>query len=73
MGSKNGKPVLRDQDVQALAKSSGLGEDQVSTSTSIEVRRLSNPVASVRTRSAANPVKRSGAYQVQWLRGGPCQ
>jgi hypothetical protein len=29
MGSHNGKPVLRDQDVQALAKSSGLGEDQV--------------------------------------------
>jgi hypothetical protein len=30
MGSKNGKPVLRDQDVQALVKSSGLSEDQVS-------------------------------------------
>ena len=33
MGSKNGKPVLRDQDVQALAKSSGLGENQVRTNT----------------------------------------
>jgi hypothetical protein len=29
MGSHNGKPVLRDQDVEALAKSSGLGKDQV--------------------------------------------
>jgi hypothetical protein len=29
MGSHNGKPVLRDQDVEALVKSSGLGPDQV--------------------------------------------
>ena len=29
MGSSNGKPVLRDEDVAALAKSSGLEEAQV--------------------------------------------
>merc|ERR1712183_536306 len=29
MGSKNGKPVLRDEDVAALSKSSNLSEDQV--------------------------------------------
>jgi len=29
MGSKNGKPVLRDEDISALAQSSGLNRDQV--------------------------------------------
>nr|AGT28474.1 neuronal calcium sensor 2 [Pseudodiaptomus annandalei] len=29
MGSKNGKPVLRDEDVKALVQSSGLDEEQV--------------------------------------------
>lgn len=29
MGSKNGKPVLRDEDVEDLARSSGLTEDEV--------------------------------------------
>jgi Ca2+-binding EF-hand superfamily protein len=29
MGSKNGKPVLRDEDISALSKSSGLDEAQV--------------------------------------------
>ena len=29
MGSKNGKPVLRQEDIAALTKSSGLTEDQV--------------------------------------------
>ena len=29
MGSKNGKPVLREEDVAALAKSSGLDEAKV--------------------------------------------
>merc|ERR1711970_1408435 len=29
MGSKNGKPVLREEDIAALSKSSGLGEAQV--------------------------------------------
>merc|ERR1711936_1444967 len=29
MGSSNGKPVLREEDISALAKSSGLDEDQV--------------------------------------------
>ena len=29
MGSKNGKPVLREEDIDTLAKSSGLDEDQI--------------------------------------------
>ena len=29
MGSKKGKPVLRDEDVEDLVKSSGLSEDEV--------------------------------------------
>ena len=29
MGSKNGNPVLRDEDVEDLVKSSGLSEDEV--------------------------------------------
>merc|ERR1711910_188762 len=29
MGSKNGKPVLRDEDIEVLSKSSGLGREQV--------------------------------------------
>ena len=37
MGSKNGKPVLRDRDVQDIMKSSNLSEDEV-----IRSRRLSN-------------------------------
>ena len=32
MGSKNGKPVLRDEDINALSKSSGLNEAQVKES-----------------------------------------
>jgi hypothetical protein len=32
MGSKHGKPVLRDQDVEDLAKSSGLSEEEVKIS-----------------------------------------
>merc|ERR1712236_153574 len=32
MGSKNGKPVLREEDIEALAKSSGLDKDQVKDS-----------------------------------------
>ncbi len=30
MGSKNGKPVLREEDVEDLARSSGLTKDEVS-------------------------------------------
>ena len=29
MGSKNGKPVLRDEDVVSLAKTSGLGDKEI--------------------------------------------
>ena len=29
MGSSNGKPVLRDDDVEAIMKTSGMSEDQV--------------------------------------------
>ena len=29
MGAKNGKPVLRDEDIQAMIKTSGLTEEQV--------------------------------------------
>ena len=29
MGSSNGKPVLRDDDVDAIMKTSGMSEDQV--------------------------------------------
>ena len=29
MGSNNGKPVLRDDDVEAIMKTSGMSEDQV--------------------------------------------
>jgi hypothetical protein len=31
MGSKNGKPVLREEDVEDLARSSGLTKDEVSS------------------------------------------
>ena len=29
MGSKNGKPVIRDEDIEALSKSSGLEKEEV--------------------------------------------
>ena len=29
MGSKNGKPILREEDIEALSKSSGMGADDV--------------------------------------------
>ena len=42
MGSKNGKPVLREDDIEMLAKTSGLEGDQVSCHHQILSRRQSS-------------------------------
>jgi hypothetical protein len=42
MGSKNGKPVLRDEDIAALSKSSGLDEAQVKESFNVFVAEHPN-------------------------------
>ena len=42
MGSKNGKPVLRDEDVEDLVKSSGLSEDEVIMYSTYVIKRQSN-------------------------------